>query len=234
MTVAPEPHGDAARKLDHLLRPSIPRFYDFVHGAGKDALFPDRDAAAQVTEVVPELPDVMRQNRSCLERAVDKLAKDGFRQWLDIGAGIPENPLLHHIAQQRQPGARWIAVDNDPQVFMHGWTVLDHKHLVEADLRDPGIILDAARKRLDWSEPIVLLGAVLHFVPDRDKPREIMAAFRDGLPEGSCAVVTHATGHNRAGEVLPDALAGAERYRELVSPDFTLRSPEEFAALLDE
>ena len=52
---------------------------------------------------------------------------------------------------------------------------------------------------LDFSKPVALmLIAVLHFIPDEDKPGEIIAALLDALPPGSYLAASHTTSeHDR-------------------------------------
>jgi len=45
---------------------------------------------------------------------------------------------------------------------------------------------------LDFGKPTTLmLVAVLHFIPDEDKPAEIIATLLDALPAGSYLVASH-------------------------------------------
>jgi hypothetical protein len=56
---------------------------------------------------------------------------------------------------------------------------------IHADLRDPSAILSdpVTRDVLNFSQPIALmLVAILHFIPDDDKPAEIIATLLDALP----------------------------------------------------
>ncbi len=47
---------------------------------------------------------------------------------------------------------------------------------------------------LDFGEPIALvLSAILHFVPDEEKPAEILRTFVEALPPGSYVLATHVT-----------------------------------------
>jgi hypothetical protein len=47
---------------------------------------------------------------------------------------------------------------------------------------------------IDFDRPVVLLlMAILHFIPDSDDPAGIVAAFRDALAPGSHLVLSHAT-----------------------------------------
>lgn len=52
-----------------------------------------------------------------MHRATRLLARDGVRQFLDIGTGIPTEPNLHQIAESVAPDARVVYADNDPIVL---------------------------------------------------------------------------------------------------------------------
>jgi hypothetical protein len=57
------------------------------------------------------------------------------------------------------------------------------------------------REVLDFTQPVALmLVAILHFIPDEDKPAEIIATLLDALPPGSYLVASHGTHeHDPAG-----------------------------------
>ena len=56
---------------------------------------------------------------------------------------------------------------------------------IDADIRDPEKILNAAAEVLDLTEPVaVVLMAVLQFVPDEDDPHEIVRRLLDGRARG--------------------------------------------------
>ena len=48
----------------------------------------------------------------------------GISQFLDIGTGIPTSPNVHEIAQDVEPAARIVYVDNDPIVLAHARALL--------------------------------------------------------------------------------------------------------------
>jgi S-adenosyl methyltransferase len=175
------------------------RMYDYYLG-GKDNFEADREAADKLLAVVPEARDIARANRGFLVRAVRYLAAEkGIRQFLDIGTGIPTHPGTHEVAQAVAPGAKVVYADNDPIVLAHARAFLasgseGNCAYVHADLRNPDAILDAARSSLDFTQPVALLMiAVLHFIPDRDAPAALVAAYLDALPGGSYLALSHGT-----------------------------------------
>jgi S-adenosyl methyltransferase len=89
-------------------------------------------------------------------------------------------------------------VDNDPVVVAGAEAaVAEHAGVtaVCADLRDLDTIINhpSLTAALDWSRPVVvLLAAVLHFVPDDDDPAGVVARLRDAAAPGSSLVISHA------------------------------------------
>jgi hypothetical protein len=102
---------------------------------------------------------------------------------------------------------------------------------VQADLRDPGSILDSPELRdvLDIGRPIGLsLIALLHFVTDDDEARAVLASLVDALAPGSFLALTHGSDEfdPERMHVLADVFArNGFEYR--------FRGHAEIAALLD-
>jgi hypothetical protein len=63
-------------------------------------------------------------NRAFLRRAVRFLARDGIRQFIDLGAGLPSAGAVHEIARTIDPSARVAYVDSDPVVVAHARALL--------------------------------------------------------------------------------------------------------------
>src|SRR5690348_983084 len=156
------------------------RVYDYWLG-GKDNFAADRAAAEEVIAVRPSIRYDIRANREFLGRAVRWLASEaGVRQFLDIGTGIPAAGNTHQVAQEVDPAARIVYVDNDPIVLVHARALLTGSDAgatayIDGDLRDPGPILATARQTLDFDRPIaVQLIGVLHLIADAERPKEII------------------------------------------------------------
>ncbi|WP_253779593.1 SAM-dependent methyltransferase [Goodfellowiella coeruleoviolacea] len=218
------------RNID-LVTPSSARLYDYYLG-GSNNFAADRELARKVLAVAPQIRATALANRAFLRRAVRYLVAAGIRQFLDIGAGIPTVGNTHQIAQQLDPDIRVVYVDNEPVAVAHSELLLSDEpnaEIVEADFRDPAGVLDARETRalLDFDQPIgLLLCAVLHYVPDADRPAEILASYREALAPGSHVAITHITGDDQ-----PDALREvAELYATSQNPGQP-RSRDEFTAL---
>ena len=68
--------------------PSPARVYDYYLG-GKDNYASDRQAAEEIYTQIPDLPEIARDNRAFLQRAVRAFAETGIRQFIDVGTGLP-------------------------------------------------------------------------------------------------------------------------------------------------
>ncbi|HEY4461883.1 MAG TPA: SAM-dependent methyltransferase [Streptosporangiaceae bacterium] len=190
---------------------NIARVYDYWLG-GSNNFLADQDAARALIAVEPNSRAMARANRDFLGRATRLLAASGIRQFVDIGSGIPTERNVHEVAQEAAPGSRVVYADVDDVVVAHSRLLLDGNPdvaVIRADVRDPAAILDAPETRalIDFSQPVgLLLVAVLHFIPDADRPWELVARFREAMAPGSYLVVSHATTEN-----MSDALAAAAK-----------------------
>jgi S-adenosyl methyltransferase len=188
--------GPGAAGIDTSV-PNVARIYDYILG-GKDNFAADRQAARQLLAALPDIAGVVRDNRSFIGRVVRFLAGEaGIRQFLDLGAGLPTQSCVHEMTQAIAPDAHVVYVDNDPVVCSHGQALLGPPGKVGfalGDLRRPAEILQHPEvlARLDFSQPVgVLCVCALHFVPEEEKPHEIIAEYRDHLAPGSYLAITH-------------------------------------------
>ncbi|HEY2261286.1 MAG TPA: SAM-dependent methyltransferase [Streptosporangiaceae bacterium] len=187
--------------------PSIACVYDYLLG-GSHNFAADQEAAREFLARWPDAPVTMRANRAFLGRAVRYLAGEaGIRQFLDIGSGIPTMGNVHEIAQHAAPDARVVYVDNDAVAVQHSRAILarnENAIAIQADLRRPQEILGSLQLRglLDLSQPVaLLLVAVLHFFPDSDEPKALVAELREALAPGSYVVISHGTTDGQAPNV---------------------------------
>ena len=182
--------------------PSAARMYDYYLG-GSHNFAADRELAKAALQAWPETPYMCRANRAFLRRAVTHLAAAGIDQFLDLGSGIPAAGNVHEVAQAVRPGARTVYVDCDAVAYAHGRALLrDEPQAVylQEDLRDPASVLGSPQLTdfLDLARPVaVLLLMTLHFVPDGDDPRGIMAGYRDAVVPGSGLAFSHGTNEYR-------------------------------------
>jgi hypothetical protein len=182
-------------------RPDAGRIYNYLLG-GKDNYAEDRQAASQLLAVVPDAPAAAWANRRFLARATQFLAQDaGIGQFIDIGAGLPAETNVHQVVHELDPQARVAYVDNDPVVVSHARALLWAPGVcaVEGDLRDPAGILNHPdlQAGIDLSTPLaIVLGAVLHHVPEEDSPDKLVEMLMAAVAPGSYLVISHATSEN--------------------------------------
>lgn len=180
-------------------RPHPARMYDYYLG-GKDSYPVDEEAAERVIEFLPAIRTAARTNRSFMNRAARLLAARGVNQFLDIGTGIPTEPNLHQVVQAVNPQSRVVYVDNDPVVLRHAEALLRSTSegatkYIEADVREPEKIIEAAKEILNFEEPVALsLVALLHFVSDEFGPYDLVNDLLAPLPSGSFLMLSHVTG----------------------------------------
>ncbi|MBP2329364.1 O-methyltransferase involved in polyketide biosynthesis [Kibdelosporangium banguiense] len=216
--------------------PHIARIYDYFLG-GKDNFACDRKVAEQILQLAPETPDMARANRAFLGRAVRFVARQGIRQFIDIGTGLPTRNNVHEVVQTVWPDSHVVVyVDNDPTVLAHARALLadtPQTVVVDADLRRPEALLDDPdlRRLIDFDQPIaVILVGVLHFLPEEDQPFDAVRTLRDALPRGSYLVISHASTDNRMSELSQ----AQELYRSFTNRTGNgLRSREQIRVFFD-
>ena len=189
--------------------PSAARMYDYLLG-GKDHFQADRDAADKVMAVFPEVGALAQGNRRFLTRAAWYLAEHGITQYVDLGCGMPASPTVHEIVRQVRPDARVVYVDNDPVVATHYRSVCNGDEgltFIESDVRATQGILNhwELGQIIDLTAPVAFLcAAVLHFVPDEDHPKGIVAALRWRMAPGSYLAISHALTDDASKETLAE------------------------------
>jgi hypothetical protein len=214
------------------------RVYDYLLG-GTSNFAVDREAAHRQTEAIGGLEParaMVRVNRDFLVRVVRYLVHEqGIRQFLDVGTGMPNADNVHGVAQQAAPEARIVYVDNDPVVLAHAHALLKSTpegatDFLQADLRDPGDILERAAATLDFTRPVgVMLVGILHFLLDDDDPYGIVGRLVDAVVPGSAVVVSHL-----ASDVQPEAMAElTRRANSRVQETVELRCREQVTKFFD-
>jgi S-adenosyl methyltransferase len=211
------------------------RVHDYWLGGGNNFAV-DRLAGDAVKSVYPGIVESVRANRAFLARAVRFLAADaGITQFLDIGTGFPAANNTHEVAQAVTPEARVVYVDYDPVVVLHARTLLTSRHAgtidyIDADLRDPGIILTKAARTLDFSRPVaIMLIAVMHLIVDADDPYGIVAALKAAMAPGSYLALSQV-----ASDIETQQVAEARRrYNTLARETQRHRTKDEVTRFFD-
>ncbi|KAB8196731.1 SAM-dependent methyltransferase [Nonomuraea phyllanthi] len=216
-------------------KPHQARVWNYWLG-GKDNYPADRELARKLRDIYPGMEDIARHSRVFLGRAVRYVAgKHGVRQFLDIGTGLPTVDHTHEVAQRVDPASRVVYVDNDPLVLVHARALLSSDprgacDYIEADVREPGSILEFAAGTLDFDRPVALmLLGVMGTVFDDDEAYALVRRLMGALAPGSYLVFEDGTN-----TVKPDAAAEAERLRDKGEVyEYRLRTPEEIARFFD-
>jgi hypothetical protein len=221
-------------------RATVARIYDYLLG-GKNNFAADREAGDRLMQAVPESRQIARANRVFLRRVVRRLATLGFRQFLDMGSGIPTGGNVHEIAQGVDPRSRVLYVDIDPVAVMVSNEMLvsnPYCRAVVGDLTRPDELLDALRQPdlveiIDLTEPIALLYfSVLQLVPD-EQLGAVVEPIKAVLPTASALAISHISPVivNTAG--ADPVNTGIDVYRTHAASNIALRSAEQLLPLFD-
>jgi hypothetical protein len=226
-------HEDPGLSSIDTSKPSVARMYDYFLG-GKDNFQADRDAVDQMPRPLAEIRQVVQENRAFLRRAVRYMARQGIHQFLDIGSGLPTVGNTHEIAQEINPDARVVYVDNDPVVLAFGRALLatdDNTTVATADMHRPTEVFDhpQTRKLIDFNEPVgVLMIAMIHFLTAEERPR-VMGYLRDILAPGSYLTATHITTDGKS----PDVVAQIESIYATTPTPIHVRDHTEIARFFE-
>jgi len=213
--------------------PSAARVYDYLLGGGHNFAI-DRVVGEKVLQVLPNGGQIAGSNRAFLRRAVLFMIERGITQFLDLGSGIPTVGNVHEIAQHADPNARVVYVDYDEVAVTHSELLLqgnDNATVVAADATRPDRVLSApaVREMLDFSKPVgLLMVAVLHFIPDEKKPRDVLAQYIEALPSGSLVALSHLTADGK-----PEEMAAVVEAMKNSRDPMYFRSHAEFSTMFN-
>lgn len=213
--------------------PSVSRVYDAYLGGAANSRA-DRDFAVRIQAVIPDVQELAVANRRFLARGVEFTLRHGVDQVLDIGAGVPSIWLTHHVAHALNPACRVVYVDHEAVAYeaLCLATAEDERlGVVRADVREVEAVLadPVVERLLDLSRPVVLvMGLLLHFIPDSDDPAGLLRQYREATAPGSYLVLSHDTADGREDAMRQLVALYAEMGRPVV-----LRNRDELAGLLD-
>ncbi|HEX7658354.1 MAG TPA: SAM-dependent methyltransferase [Pseudonocardiaceae bacterium] len=186
-----------------LSKPSVARVYDYLLGGTANWAI-DREFGEKISKGFPIVKLMTMANRLFLHRAVRYLVRQGVRQFVDIGSGIPTVGNTHQVADEADPETRVVYVDNEPVAVAHS-TILLEQHgdlarhaAINGDLRSPDRLWKkvAETGKINLDEPIGLLViAVLHVSQPgpngTDVGPQAIAQYRELLPTGSYLALSH-------------------------------------------
>lgn len=95
--------------------PNQARIFDYLLG-GASNFEADRTAADKIVQIIPSLPKWVRLRRAFVQEAAYMLYKKGFRQFLDLGSGMPTENHLHVAV----PRASIVYSDTNPVAVSYG------------------------------------------------------------------------------------------------------------------
>lgn len=213
----------------------VARIWNYWLG-GRDNYAVDREVGDQILHLLPDVARLARASRHFLARVVRYLAEEeGIRQFLDIGTGLPTVDNTHEVAQRVAPESRVVYVDNDPLVLAHARALLvgtaeGATSYIDADLREPEVILLEAARTLDFSRPVALtLMGILEFITDDAEAYSIVKRLMGALPAGSFLAMYDGTNvvHGEASDRI------VEVWNASGSAPLVLRTPERIGRFFD-
>jgi hypothetical protein len=208
--------------------PNVARVWNYLTG-GRDNFDADRRAARQLIRASPAMEQAGYECRAFLGRVTRYLIGEaGVRQFLDIGTGIPSPGSVHEVAQSIAPESRIVCVDNDPVVLSHARALLrpapeGATSYVDADVRDPDMIIEQARATLDFGEPVaIVMNHLLNYVSRDAEVRAILTTMMDAASPGSYLVVVHP-----ASDLDESLVEAARRWNRISAIQVVLRARAE-------
>lgn len=221
---------DTSLFLD-ITSPNTARIFDYLAG-GAAHFEVDRQAAEQMLQLVPSLRKWVRLRRAFIQEAVQRLFTAGFRQFLDLGSGMPAEEHIHAYV----PGGRIIYSDINPVAVAYGnslFAELENVTYIQGDVREVQAILTApaVQQQIDGRQKVAIgLNALTLFLPEADNRRLAQALFEWASPGSNLFLVfqAHAGGDATekylrfqamcAGAGLPVQLYTLEQHVDLLKP----------------
>lgn len=214
-------------------KPNPARMYDYVLG-GELNYAMDRQLVDDLLSEMPRARDTALLNRYWLRRAVRYGARQGIRQFLDLGSGMPTVGQVHEIAQEIEPESKVVYVDNERIAVAHSAIVLegnDRAEMIGADAERVDEVLGhpTTRRLLDFDEPVmVLMSALVHYFPPQERDAAAMITrYRNALAPGSYLALSSFTGDQQDEEMFR-----AVELSKGTSEPIHLRSREEVRELM--
>lgn len=230
-------HSDLLR--ESLGKPSAARVYDYLIGGGHCFDIDREFAETKLKPLLPRIGDYAAENRRWMARVVRWAVDQGYRQFVDIGSGLPSAGNVHEIADDCRPerDVKVVYIDNEPVAHAHGKLILNEngdprRHVaLRADLLESEELWRQVEESglVDPGEPVVLLvAAVLHFVKDQQDPDRHLAYYRDRLPARSLLALSTMTNEAPTSEEEAQALRRLEAFYEETTNPGQLRTRVEF------
>lgn len=176
------------------LKPSCARMVDYWLG-GYHNFAVDRLAARHIAAILPEAPEIWREQRRFLQRVVTYMARElGLGQFVDFGSGLPTKGNVHEILQAVNPNAKVIYSDMDPTCVTQAQNILDGNPNIryeQCDASDPSELLCApVTSQMLGDNHWVGIGfsGLGHFLCDERLARSF-AVLYEWAAKGSCMAI---------------------------------------------
>jgi SAM-dependent methyltransferase len=153
-------------------------------------------------QFIPSLRKWVRLRRAFIQEAVQQLFAKGFRQFLDLGSGMPAEEYIHAFV----PGGRIIYSDINPVAVAYGnslFAELENVAFIQGDVREVQAILTApaVQRQIDRRQKVAIgLNALILFLSKADNCRLAQALFEWAPPGSNLFLVFQA----RAGGDVPE------------------------------
>lgn len=151
-------------------RPNAGRIYDYFLG-GHHNFDIDRQAAQQVLEHAPHMPQFLMLIRWFLGEATRRLCEEGFDKFLDFASGLPTVDHIHQVAPK---GTKVIYSDMDPVTVAYAQEIIGEDPNIRYMLCDAGrpedILNSGVVEELFGNDRNVAIGmnGVIWFMRDED------------------------------------------------------------------
>jgi len=211
--------------------PNMVRIFDYLSG-GSTHFEADRYAAERMLELIPSLRKWVRLRRAFIQEAALALYEEGFRQFLDLGSGIPAEDHIHASISD----ACIIYSDINPVAVAYGSSLfedLENVSYIFGDARHVDDILFSpiVRQLIDHSQKVAIgLNALTLFLSENETA-ELANALFDWAPAGSKIFVVFQTSAGADAEDryqrfvtmtaaagLPLQIRSLQRNREMLRP----------------
>ncbi|MGH3415359.1 MAG: SAM-dependent methyltransferase [Actinocrinis sp.] len=175
------------------------RMFNYMIG-GKDHFKADRDAAEALIKARPDTIITARAAESFTRRAVVKLAENGIRQFLQLGAAITIANSNDRTAGEKAPDTRtFVYVADDPISLAHARALLVGRPgppvtVIGGNFREPQDVLSrpGLLGRLDFDQPVgLLLFGMLDYIASDRRARRALDYLMERVAPGSMAALFH-------------------------------------------
>lgn len=166
-------------------QPNSARIFNYLLG-GSAHFEVDRQAARQLLAVLPSLDKWVRLRHAFALEAAQRLAEQGFEQFLDLGSGMPTDDHMHTFL----PNSRIIYSDINPVAVSYGnslFAEFENVFYIHGDVTKVEVILQASpvRRLLDMRQKIAIgLNSVSIFLSEADN-QKLSKALYEWAPIGS-------------------------------------------------